>query len=254
MEIIDIVAILGALAWTPHLISIIKKWLTTSKIRVITQKHIEIGFTTFGPIVNIRLAFAVENKDSVVTDLKMKIIHESGEKKEFECQGITQQIGKMTMPDSGVMQQEKEHSVLAIKLNQSDIEERFMRFQEVTYIKIKKEYEDKALKRIAYLRSENKYDVTTFLREPEMTELYSFNKQAFLWKQGKYSIIIEMQSPTAFKIFDNKAEFNLTSQDVERLEKNKDYLEQDYKLMLAAKDDDDIDFNWQWRYPGLTKI
>jgi len=116
VKIIDWLAILGALAWTPHLIGILNSWLTKSKIRIITQKNVEIGFTTFGQIFNLRLAFAVENKDIVITDLKVKLRHESGEEKTFEWQGITQQIGKMTMPDSGVMQQEKEHSVLAIKL------------------------------------------------------------------------------------------------------------------------------------------
>lgn len=253
MKIIDWIAILGALAWTPHLISMVRNWLTKSKVRVITQKHIEIGFTTYGPIVNMRLAFAVENRDIVITDFKVWVTHESGEKKEFEWQGITQQIGKMTMPDSGVMQQEKEHSVLAIKLNQKDIVERSIRFQERSFVKSKRMYMDDVAKKKAYLEAENKYDATAFLREPEMTELYSFNKQAFPWKQGKYNITIEMRSPEEFSVLNNKAEFSLSSHDIEQLEKNKNSLELDYKYLLIGPQEGDSDIHWNWRYPTLIK-
>lgn len=118
MTAIDWIAILGALAWTPHLIDMIKKWITKAKIRVITQKSAEIGFSTFGPIINIRLAFSVDHRDIVISDMKIRLKHESGEEKLFEWQGITQQVGKMTAPGAGVMPIEKENSVLAVKLNQ----------------------------------------------------------------------------------------------------------------------------------------
>ena len=62
MKLIDWIAILGALAWTPHLVNLVREWLAKSKVRVITQREVEIGFTTYGPIFNIRLAFSVENR------------------------------------------------------------------------------------------------------------------------------------------------------------------------------------------------
>src|SRR4030067_2916056 len=118
MKLIDWIAILGALAWTPHLIDGFKYWFLNSKIRIITQKSVEIGFTTFGSIFNLRLAFAVENKDIVISDIKVRLKHESGDERVLEWQGITQHLGKMKTPNAGDMPYEKEHSVLAIKLNQ----------------------------------------------------------------------------------------------------------------------------------------
>tara|TARA_R110002095_G_scaffold103626_4_gene90832 strand:- start:47 stop:349 length:303 start_codon:yes stop_codon:yes gene_type:complete len=93
MKLIDWIAILGALAWTPHLVGIVKNWLTKSKVRIITQREVEIGFTTYGPIFNLRLAFSVENKDIVISDLKICVTHESGEERIFEWEGITQHMG-----------------------------------------------------------------------------------------------------------------------------------------------------------------
>jgi len=70
-----------------------------------------------------------------------------------------------------------------------------------------------------YLKSEGKYDPVKFLREQEMTDLYSFTKHAFPWKQGKYTVTIEMQSPENFSLVGNQRKFSLTSADIEKLEK-----------------------------------
>lgn len=253
MKLIDWIAILGALAWAPHLIGVLKSWILKPKVRIITQKSVEIGFTTSGPIFNVRLAFAVENKDIVVSDIKIMLKHDSGEERVFEWQGITQHLGKMKMPNLGEMPYEKEHAVLAVKLNQKDIEERFVRFQEPTFINSKREYEKKAMRKMEYLKAEGKYDKSRFLREQEMTDLYSFNKQAFPWKQGRYTVTIEMQSPEKFIVIDNVREFDLTPVDIDCLEKNKKLLEIDYERMILGIDEEDDEFEWQWCHPVLLK-
>jgi hypothetical protein len=250
MTFIDWLAVLGALAWAPHLMSMVRDWLAKSKVRVITQRQVEIGFTTYGPIFNLRLAFSVENKDIVISELKIRLTHESGEERVLEWRGITQYLGKMTLPDTVAMPFEKEQSVLAIKLNQKDIEERFVRFQEPSFLSSQNEHLTKVIKKLSYLKAENKYDAETFLREPEMTDLYSFNKHAFSWKPGKYKVSIEMQSPEKFDLVDNIKEFNLSPLDLERLEKNKDSLEQDYRRVILGEEDK---VAWQWCNPVLVK-
>lgn len=253
MNLLDWIAIIGALAWVPPIYNKIRFYFTKPKIRIITQKSASVGFTTSGPIFNLGLAFSVENKDIVISDLKIRIKHESGEEKIFEWQGITQQVGKLTAPDSSVMPFEKEQSVLAIKLNQKDIEERFIRCQEGSFISAKSEYEAKAVRKISYLQSEGKYIAPEFLREQEMTELYSFIKHAFSWKQGLYKLTIEIQSPEKFKLVDNQRKFILSHLDVELLGKNKEFIEREYKRVMLGKLEQDEVFSWSWCNPILTK-
>ena len=253
MKFIDWIAILGALAWSPHILSLLRQWLTKSKIRVITNRTAEIGFTTFGPIFNLRLAFAVENRDIVISDLIIRLKHESGEEKVFEWQSITQQVLQMTTPDAGVMPFEKAQSVLAIKLNQKEVEERFIRFREVSFRVSQQKYESEAIRKIAYLKAENKYDAKAFLREQEMTELYSFNKHAFGWKEGIYTISIEIQSPQKFEIFDNNRKFLLSHLDIEQLSQNKDLIELDYHQMFLGVQEGAQRISWQWIHPTLDK-
>jgi len=253
LKFIDGIAILGALAWAPHLMALIKNYFTKPKVRTITSRSAELGFTSLGPILNFHLAFSVEHKDVVVSDVKIRLKHSSGEERVFEWQGIKQSVGTMTTPDAGSMPFEKEHSVLAIKLNQSQIEERFIRFQDVAFIVSKKIYEDNAAKKIAYLKAEDKYNAEEFLREQEMTELYNFIKHSFSWKEGEYVASIEMQSPEKFILSDNVRTFSLSAVDIEELSKNKDFLEDEYKRLLVGKNDGEPDVVWQWRSPSLIK-
>jgi len=253
VKLIDWIAIIGAFAWTPHLVGLIRYYLSKPEIRIITQNVVELGFTTLGPIFNLRMAFSVKNKDLVISDIKIRLIHESGEERFFDWQGITQQMGKMTMPDATAMPFEKEHSVLAIKLNLKDIEERFIKFQDPNFLAEQREYFQKALKKMTYLKNENKYDSETFLREEEMTELYNFNRRAFPWKIGKYKVCIQVQSPEKFTIVDNEMLFTLLPLHIEQLEENKELLEEDYRNIIAPNQDELSKRNWKWVSPTLVK-
>jgi hypothetical protein len=254
MKILDLVAILGALAWSPHLIALIKHIIIKAKVRVITHREAEIGFTTHGPIFNMRLAFSVSHKDIVLSDLKIRVKHESGEEKLFEWQGITQQVGRMTMPDSAVMPFEKEQSVLAVKLNQKEIEERSIRCQEISFIANKQALETSAIAKLAYLKAEKKYDPEEFLRSQEMIDLYNFNKQAFSWKSGLYTMCIEIGSPEKFDLVDPERSFVLNPIDIEKLRQNVEQLELGYKHMLITPESKADEIVWQWCYPALRKM
>lgn len=251
MKPIDFVAIIGALAWLPHLIKIIKGYITKPEIRIITQKTAEVGFTTFGPIFNTRVAFSVKYHDIVISNFKAIVQHESGEKRIFEWQGIKQEIAKMTTRD-GPIPYEKENSVLAIKLNQKEVEERSIQCQEISFIKEKKHYEDKTIKKLSYDREQTNYDPVEFLKCQESTDLYSFIKQSFSWKAGKYKVKFEIESPEKFKLLDNEYEFSLIPIDIEQLEKNKNSIEQDHINMFVSSSHEKFkEVVWNWRYPIL---
>ena len=254
MKIIDWVAILGALAWTPHLISLIKSYFTKPEIRIITQKLAEIGFTTYGPIFNIRIAFSVKNRDVVISNFRIKVTHESGEQKNYEWQGLRQQVMKMHTSD-GAIPYEKENSVLAIKLSQREVEERIIQCQELSFVAGKRDIEDKAKKRLSYDREQEGYDPLKFLKCQEAIDVYNYIKHAFTWKSGKYKVVFELESPESFNIVDNEYEFTLTPMDIEELEKNKKSIEQDYLNAFVASDNEAYkQVHWNWRNPSIYKI
>lgn len=253
MKIIDWVAILGALAWSPHLISLIRSYLVKPEVRIITQKNAEIGFTTYGPIFNLRIAFSVKNHDLVISNFRVKVTHESGEEKTYEWQGVKQQVMKMHTRE-GSIPYERENSVLAIKLNQKDVEERFIQCQEISFIAGKRDLEDKAIKRLSYDREQDGYNPIEFLKCQESKDVYNYIKHAFSWKSGKYKVVFELNSPEAFKLVDNEYEFTLMPIDIEELEKNKNHIEQDYINSFVPEGDEHYSpVIWNWRNPSIYK-
>jgi hypothetical protein len=252
MKILDWVAILGALAWLPHVIRYGHDYFSRPRVRIMTAPAPELGFTTFGPILNLRLAFVVETKDIVVSGLKIRLRHESGSEQSFVWQGHIQTLGTLSNPQVGNMPFEKESNVLALKARTVDVDERFIRFQNPNFIEGKQEKESKASSRLMYLQRQNsEIDIDAFLRSNKMTDLYSYIKRSFLWKEGSYTLTFELDSPQPFRISGNVYRFTLSPVDIEELEKNKEQVERDYRDRFISRKEGESALVWSWRYPQL---
>jgi len=247
------IALIGAFAWLPHLISFIKIALSRPEVRIITEKIVELGFTTLGPILNIRMAFAVKNKDIVISGIKLRLKHESGEEKIFTWHGVVQKMLQMNTPEYGPIPFEKVLSVLAIKLSPKEVEERLIRFQDPSYHTDMESYDEKAAKIIIYMQTSGDTDFKSFLKGKEMKDLYSFIKHSFNWKSGKYKLTFEVESQQSFTLKNNMYEFILTPIDIEHIEKNKELIEKsyEYQFLPAQKEEERKQLVWAWRYPVL---
>jgi len=252
----DLAAVVGALAWIPPIFVAVRAWVTRPQVRVITQPAPEIGFTTFGPILNLRIALTVTHKDIVITGIRLQVTHESGEESVFSWRGIVQRMGTMNYPQVGAVPFEKESSVLAMKISQKDVEERFIRFQNLEYLEQKAALDGTSRKRLAYLRKSETFDGPSFLKSQEMTDLYYFIKQAFSWKPGGYRVKVLLESPDAFTVLDDEYAFTLLPLQVQDLSDNLDHIEQffAYEVLLPKEGEQRAPIAWSWVYPDMQKI
>lgn len=250
---IDVAAIVGALAWIPPIFVAVRTWITKPQIRVITQPTPEIGFTTLGPILNIRIALTVTHKDIVITGIRLQVTHESGEQTSFSWRGIVQRMGTMNYPQVGAVPFEKELNVLAMKVSLKDVEERLIRFQNLDFLQHKAEIEATANKKMAYLRQSNTFEGDAFLRSQEMADVYSFIRQSFAWKTGVYRLRVLLDSPDAFNVLNDEYTFTLSPLQVQGLSDNLKHVEQYYAdEVLQLKDGEERkQIPWYWVYPDL---
>jgi hypothetical protein len=248
----EVAAIAGAFAWAPFIWSFIKESFTKPEISIIVGNAPEIGYTAYGSIINLPVAFAVKNKDIVISGARILIKHESGDNKVLSWQGVVQHLGRANSSE-GTTPYEKEYGVLAIKLNQKDIEERFIRFQEEGFLNKKNEYEAKVLKKLNYKQQTGSADYSSIISSEEMVELCSFIKQSFSWKAGEYSLKFELDSSEKFKLINTEYKFILASSDIQELEKNRGFIETVYKNILIPQNDNEKPniILWSWRYPRL---
>jgi hypothetical protein len=253
MKGIDIVAIIGALAWLPKIFEILRKWLIRSKISIIIQRFSEIGFTSLGPIFNIRLAFSVINKDIVIKNIQIIIKHDTGEERIFSWQGIIQSLGKLSGPDGQSIPYEKENTVLAIKLQTKDIDERLIRFQENIFIQKRQELINKFTKKMIYLKNQQDFNSDKLINSEEFNDLCVFIKQCYWWKIGKYTVTIKVESNDKFYIDGNIFYFELNQMDIQNLDKNLDQIKDSFINELKHGDETykQIPIQWNWINTGF---
>lgn len=101
MKFFEAAAILGALAWLPHLIKLLKDHFIRPEVGIIAQRTAQIGYTIFGPILNLGIAFSVRHKDIVISSIKIKLKHQSGEERTLSWQGVVQSLGQLKSPEAG---------------------------------------------------------------------------------------------------------------------------------------------------------
>lgn len=252
----DLAAVVGALAWIPPIFVAVRGWITRPEIRVITQPAPEIGFTTLGPILNLRIALTVTHKDIVITGIRLRVTHESGEESVFSWRGIVQRMGTMNYPQVGAVPFEKESNVLAMKVSQKDVEERFIRFQNLEYLEQKAALDGASLKKLSYLRKSESLDGPTFLKSQEMADLYSFIRQSFSWKPGGYRVKVLLESPDAFTVLDDEYAFTLSPLQVQNMSDNLNHTEQYFanEVLPLKEGEQRAPIIWSWTYPDMQKV
>jgi len=255
MAFLEVVATLGALAWLPHVLKWAIDRFARPKIRIIAERTAQIGYTSFGPILNLGIAFSVRRRDIVISSIKVRLKHESGEERILSWQGIVQMLGQMNAPKVGPIPWEKESSVLAIKLTEKEIEERLIRFQEDDYHAKKGNYESHIAKKMTYLKKNGEYAPDKILKSEEMKDLSTFINQWFNWKQGQYTLTFQMESPQKFDLENNVYEFSLNPLNIELLESNKDLIPLSYEDLFKSgiQGYQPQVTTWNWVNPILKK-
>ena len=256
MSFTDFAAVIGALAWIPPIFASLRAWLTKPKVRVITQPVPEVGYTALGPIINFRVAFTATHKDIVITGIRLRATHDSGQQVLFSWRGIVQRMGTMTFPEVGALPFEKESDVLALKVALKDVEERFIRFQNQDFLQKKAALEASSIKKLNFLRQNEGFDEQVFLRSQEMSEIYSHFRQSFSWKPGTYRLTVLIESPDAFDVVDDEYTFSLSPIQITDLNSNLHHIEKYYSNeIVPLKEGEQIkQIVWKWSYPDMQRV
>ncbi len=129
-SIFQILAIFGALAWlSPLVIPWIKRKIVKSKIAILTDKILEIGYTNYGPILNINFSILVKDKNALIEKINLGLQHENQETHSFSWEWFEEQILQMDVPDYGSMPFKKNQKAVAINAITNILVEKKIGFQ-----------------------------------------------------------------------------------------------------------------------------
>jgi len=245
-------AFVGSAAWLPHVGTWIHKAIAKPTLTIIPDKFTEIGFTTFGPIFNLRLALAVDKKDMIVTKLGLKLKHENGEQHEFSWRGMTEIFSEIK--DKYGNQQgtvEKDQAAIALKVVTTGLSEKFFRFHEDDFSNRITPAIENAKKHEKYLRLQQSDFHEQFLASEKFSDLQEAYKTFFWWQAGTYKVVFSAESAQKkMRITRHTFKFVLTQADVDALHGNLEFVRATHKdsikIGISGYQSPKILFNWRF--------
>jgi hypothetical protein len=129
----EIAAYIGAAAWLPQIATWFYQWFVQPSIRLLPNQYAEAGFSSYGPIFNLRMAFSVENKDVIIDSMTLVLRHQNGESRSLRWAGLGETFSEITDASGNKQIVGRDQSPIAIKVGTQTLLEKFVRFQEPRY-------------------------------------------------------------------------------------------------------------------------
>lgn len=219
LTISDWLAIIGACSWLPTIINWIKEYYTKPKLTIITGNQIEIGFTSFGPIINLGIAFLSETKKSIIKKIELELVHENNDTQFFSWMWFEEILYSMDLPDLQQINTKRNQNANAVRIGIDELVEKKVGFQQNIF---KNEY-DKLNKQLLedgiqlFQMNKNLEDLKLQSSYRKLQELL---KNSFNWKVGKYKVKIKAHISSNDLKFNHEFDFTLNSLDIKLLSAN----------------------------------
>lgn len=249
----DIVAYLGAAAWLPTIYTRLIKPVIT----ITPAKTVEIGYTLYGPIFNLRLSINVDNKDTLIDFIGVEICHEDGSKHHFEWVGMTEFFSEVRNVKGESQIVQRNVAPIAIKLSTLSLIERYFGFQDIAFIKSEQIQANELTEVQQYMLKQNKNYHDDFLKSKELEDYLKFTREHFYWRAGNYSVKFHIRSPAAVKITKNNFEFHLAQDKIDMLKENLGEIKKNIEYIIKKNDSPDFSgqaANWKWVNPMLNPV
>jgi hypothetical protein len=217
---VEIAAYVGAAAWLPQIIVLIYRATIKPRVTIIPEKQVEIGYTTFGPIFNLRLAVSAARKDTIIDHVSASIQHEDGSIHEFAWAGMRETFSEIKDLSGNMQFVERDYSPIALVLSRFGVIERFFRFQAPSFHSKYKTLLRAATDYQAYLKTTKPDYHEELLNSKQVHDVLEFYNQYFFWKSGSYTVRFSVKSPSKVILTESAYAFDLKPYEVEDLKKN----------------------------------
>lgn len=251
----EFAAYIGAAAWLPQIIRFFSRWLTKPKLKLISGPTVEIGYTTFGPIINLTTSISVERRDALINKITLNAIHEKGDTRKFTWKWLNEIQHQIRNVEGETAEVSKNQPAVAVKVSTLSLTEKQIGFQDLEYQSETQKINTKMDEQIKYYKEKGDDPVESLLNSKEFFEARDFFKNSMYWKQGKYIFEVNIQEIRLSTPHKESFSLVLSKDDIEKLQKNTDQLETYLRLLLETNKGKGKDLpspSWNWRTPEIT--
>ncbi len=254
-----VLALIGALAWLPPIISGIYRFFSKPKLRFVPEGTCEIGYTSFGPIFNQFFAISTSHKDALVERIAVTIVHENGSRHDFWWKFLDERGPEITSQNTGEKAEwRKNQPAIALKISTLGLVEKKIGFQDIAFQNRLTTFVGNYQEKESYLartKPENYLQEAT--NSKEFLDISDYLKSGFYWTEGKYTAHFFIYETTIKKPHVERFKFELTKANIEVLEKDikitQDYLK-DLILSKEANGKKMPVYNWLWVNPVFQRV
>ncbi len=249
MKFIDIIAILGALAWLPQIISWVYNWLKKPKVSIYHDGEAEVGFIKNGSAFNIRLSFLSRDKHALIDNIELFITDKDGAQHILKWMWYSETFYEVLSP-TGNSTMAKQQNAIAINAFRDVLIEKLIGFQSISFHESRKQLAYKLTSFIENQKSNGDLDIATIKRSNEYNELLRLYKNSLIWKPGEYSCITKIHIADTNEIIEHKFKFRLSDIEIETLNKNFESVTNGIDIEFI---DANLPFNgnWLWAKPSI---
>jgi len=245
----EILAVIGALSWIYPLVVWLNKKFIKTELEIISHKTIEIGYTYYGPIINIDLAFSASKDDAFIKAITIELNHESHQAENFKWEWFEEKLMEMMVPEGGIVPYKRNQKAIALKVLTSTLVEKKIGFHKPLFAKAYSENYNSVFQIYQNLINKN-ISPDELIKSNEYNSFENLFKNNFTWKVGRYTGIVTCVVANRGKKFTKKIEFILTNADIRKLEGNisKSIVLIGRHFGISTLDEP----QWDWAYPTDT--
>lgn len=250
-----IISIIGAAAWLPPLLSLVKKWLTKPALIITPSNQCLVGFAELGPIINIKMAITADNESILIDRIEFELSHDSGAKQLFRWHEVAEVRGQMIVPGVSNQPVIQESEAIAIKILSTDFKDILLKNRLEEHSEGLRKYDDEFNKERRRLSNNNQYDPLSFYASKTVQDMQAFMQSQMIWKKGQYRVRFLVHTRSEVNLHVPELIFSLSGDDIVLMQANSDNLPRLLKnicLMGTPSADQVQSLDWHWLNKKLT--
>lgn len=249
MKLIDIIAILGALAWLPQIISWVYNWMKKPKLTIYHDGEAEAGYIKNGNVFNLRFSFLAREKNALIDDIELLLVDKDGASHNLKWMWYSETFYELQGP-AGNSTMAKQQNAIAINVFKEVLVEKFIGFQSVSFLEKRKQLAYKLSTLIENQRINGDINIDIIRCSQEYNELIRLYKNSFLWKPGEYSATAKVHIADTNETIEHYFSFALSELEVDTLHKNIEFTKSilDYEFIDSSKE---LNGAWLWAKPNI---
>lgn len=250
MKFIDIVAILGALAWLPQIISWIYNWMKKPKISIYHDGEAEVGYIKNDNAFNLRFSFLARDKHALIDDIELVLIDKDGAHHTLKWMWYSETFYELQGP-GGNATMAKQQNAIAINAFKDVLIEKFIGFQSVAFLEKRKQLAYKLTTFIENQKINTNVDVDAIKCSNEYNELIRLYKSSLFWKAGDYNAVAKIHVADTNEIIEHSFNFRLSELEIDTLNKNVEFAKSviDCEFVDSSKQPTGT---WLWAKPTIN--